>query len=135
MTLHSAQRLRGLRMIVTGGGTGGHTYCALTAATTLAADGVEIEVVDLRSLRPWDHACVLASVRRTGRLLTLHEAWVEGGIGAEIVAVVAEQALSSLRAPVVRLGAAPVPIPSGPLRAHALPSVGAVEAALRQLVA
>jgi pyruvate dehydrogenase E1 component beta subunit len=107
---------------------------ALAAATTLAADGIETEIVDLRSLRPWDQACVLASVRRTGRLLTLHEAWVEGGIGAEIVAVVAEQALPSLRAPVVRLGAAPVPIPSGPLRAHALPSVAGVEAALRSVV-
>ncbi len=107
---------------------------ALAAATALAADGIETEVVDLRSLRPWDQACVLASVRRTGRLLTLHEAWVEGGIGAEIVSVVAEQALSSLRGPVIRLGAAPVPIPSGPLRAHALPNMARVEAALRRLV-
>ncbi|MBV9355878.1 MAG: alpha-ketoacid dehydrogenase subunit beta [Chloroflexi bacterium] len=108
---------------------------ALAAAASLAADRIETEVVDLRSLRPWDQACVLDSVRRTGRLLTLHEAWVEGGIGAEIVSIVAEHALSSLRAPVIRLGAAPVPIPSGPLRAHALPNVATVEAALRRLVA
>jgi acetoin:2,6-dichlorophenolindophenol oxidoreductase subunit beta len=107
---------------------------ALAAATALAADGVAAEVIDLRSLRPWDQACVLASVRRTGRLLTLHEAWVEGGVGAEIVAVVAEQAWASLRAPVARIGAPPVPIPSGPLRAHALPRAEDVVAAVRRLL-
>jgi acetoin:2,6-dichlorophenolindophenol oxidoreductase subunit beta len=108
---------------------------ALQAARALAADGVEAEVIDLRSLAPWDRSAVLESVRRTGRLVTVHEAWVSGGFGAEVAAAVAESAPFALRAPVARVGAAPVPIPSGPLRAHALPSerqlVEAIRRALR----
>jgi 2-oxoisovalerate dehydrogenase E1 component len=85
---------------------------ALEAAGALATeDGVEIEVIDLRSLRPWDEAAVLASAERTGRVLVLHEAPVTGGFGAEIAAVVAERAFAHLDAPVARLGSLDVPIP------------------------
>jgi pyruvate dehydrogenase E1 component beta subunit len=67
--------------------------------------------------------------------VTVHEAWVIGGIGAEIIAAVAEQAPEALRAPVVRVGAAPVPVPSGKVRPHALPNAARIAAAARQAVA
>jgi pyruvate/2-oxoglutarate/acetoin dehydrogenase E1 component len=102
---------------------------ALQAAQQLSADGVDVEVIDLRSLRPWDHALVVESARRTGRLATVHEAWVEGGFGAEVVASVVERV--ALRGRVVRVGAPPVPIPSGKLRSYALPDVDRLVAALR----
>jgi Pyruvate/2-oxoglutarate dehydrogenase complex, dehydrogenase (E1) component, eukaryotic type, beta subunit len=76
-----------------------------------AEDGGEIEVIDLRSLRPWDEEAVLGSVELTGRVLVLHEAPVTGGFGAEIAAVVAERAFAHLDAPVARLGSLDVPIP------------------------
>lgn len=108
---------------------------ALTAAERLARDAVEVEVIDPRSLRPWDAETVLGSVRRTGRLVTAHEAWVDCGFGAEVVATVAERCLGDLLAPPVRVGAAPVPIPSGLLRAHALPNADAIVAAVRRVMA
>ena len=107
---------------------------ALQAAEVFAREGIEAEVIDLRSLRPWDPETVIASVRKTGSLITVHEAWVEGGFGAEVVATVAERAARDLVAPVVRVGAAPVPIPSGPLRKHALSDVGAVLRAMRRVM-
>jgi pyruvate/2-oxoglutarate/acetoin dehydrogenase E1 component len=107
---------------------------ALQAAGQLAREGVEVEVIDLRTLRPWDRATVVASARRTGRLVTAHEAWVEGGIGAEVVATVVEQALGDLLSPPMRVGAAPVPVPSGALRAHALPDAEAIARAVRQVM-
>ena len=84
--------------------------CALQAAETLAAqDGVEAEVVDLRSLRPLDTETILASVERTGRALVVHEANRFGGFGGEIAATIAEQAFESLDAPVTRLAGPEVP--------------------------
>jgi pyruvate/2-oxoglutarate/acetoin dehydrogenase E1 component len=91
-------------------------------------------VIDLRSLAPWDVECVVASVKKTGRLVTVHEAWVAGGIGAEIVATVMEHAGGDLTAPVARVGAAPIPIPSGSLRKHALPNVDTVRRAIVRTV-
>jgi 2-oxoisovalerate dehydrogenase E1 component len=84
---------------------------ALEAAEVLAAEGPQVEVVDLRSLRPWDQATVLESVRRTGRALVLHEAPQTGGFGAEIAATVAGEAFADLDAPVLRLGALDTPVP------------------------
>lgn len=106
---------------------------ALAASAGLAGEGIEAEVIDLRSLAPWDRDAVLGSVRRTRRLVTVHEAWVTGGFGAEVAATVAE-CVAGLAAPVARVGALAVPIPSGPLRAHALPSTEAVAAAIRRVV-
>ncbi len=108
---------------------------AMRAATDLAAEGIEIEVLDLRSLRPLDRNAIVASVRRTRRLITVHEAWVAGGIGAEIVASVMDEAPDLLVAPVVRIGAAPVPVPSGKVRPHALPTARHVVDAARRLMA
>ena len=96
---------------------------ALAAAAEIAdVDHCEVEVVDLRSLRPWDRATVLASVERTGRALVLHEAPVTGGFGAEVAATIAAEAFSSLDAPVQRLGALDTPVPfSRHPRGHPLP--------------
>ncbi|HEV8635536.1 MAG TPA: alpha-ketoacid dehydrogenase subunit beta [Chloroflexota bacterium] len=107
---------------------------ALRAAERLAAEGAGVEVIDLRSLRPWDEETVLDSVRRTGRLVTVHEAWTQGGFGAEVAATVAERALDHLASPVVRVGALPVPIPSGALRPHALPNAERIVEALRAVL-
>ncbi len=84
--------------------------CALQAAETLASeDGLEVEVVDLRSLRPLDTATILESVERTGRALVVHEANRFAGFGAEVAAIIAEQAFDSLDAPVTRLAGPEVP--------------------------
>jgi pyruvate dehydrogenase E1 component beta subunit len=107
---------------------------SLQAAATLAAEGIDVEVIDLRSLAPWDRQTVLDSVRRTRRLVTAHEAWVTGGFGAEVAATVAEHALGALAAPIVRVGASAVPIPSGPLRRHALPAASTIAAAVRHVM-
>ena len=84
--------------------------CALEAAETLAAeDGVEAEVVDLRTLRPLDTAAVLESVAKTGKALVVHEANRFGGFGAEVAAIIAEQAFEHLDGPVTRLAGPEVP--------------------------
>lgn len=84
--------------------------CALEAAETLAReDGVEAEVVDLRTLRPLDRAAILDSVARTGKALVVHEANRFGGFGAEVAAMIAEEAFESLDGPVTRLAGPDVP--------------------------
>ncbi len=84
---------------------------ALTAAEALSGEGIEVEVVDLRTLLPWDVDTVLASVERTGRCLVLHEAPITGGFGGEVAATVADRAFAHLDAPVRRLGALDTPVP------------------------
>jgi len=104
---------------VTVAALGSMVRASLDAAEQLARDGIEVEVLDIRSIQPLDRSLVVQSVARTGRLITAHEAWVTAGVGAEIVACVAETSI--LRAPVVRVGAQPVPTPSGKVRPFALP--------------
>ena len=87
---------------------------AMLAAVTLEEEGLEAEVIDLRTLWPWDKSTVLESVEKTGRLLVAHEAVQVGGFGAEVAATVADRAFSSLRAPIKRIGAPRVPIPYAP---------------------
>jgi len=108
---------------------------ALRAAAILADDGIEAEVIDLRSLSPLDTDTIVASVRKTGGLVTVHESWVAYGIGAEVAAVVAERALEDLLAPIKRVGTKPVPVPSGAVRKHALPTAEEVVVAARELLA
>lgn len=84
---------------------------ALQAAEQMASTGVSVEVIDLRSLQPWDKKTVLASVARTHRVLLAHEAVQAFGVGAEIAASVAEDAFDELDAPVVRVGAPFMPVP------------------------
>jgi len=86
-------------------------HWAMDAAATLSKEGVEAEVIDLRTLVPWDQETVIESVRRTSRVLVLHEAPLTGGFGAEIAATIAQEAFDDLDAPVTRLGGSDTPIP------------------------
>ena len=108
---------------------------ALEAAETLAAEGIEAEVIDLRSVRPIDRDTLVTSVAKTGRLLVVHEAVKSLGIGAEIAALVAEsEAFDYLDAPIVRLGGAESPIPYNPvLEKAAVPQVPDILTAARAL--
>ena len=108
---------------------------ALEAAEGLAAEGIAAEVIDLRSIRPIDHATILASVRKTGRLMVVYEGVKAFGVGAEISAMVAESdAFDFLDAPILRLGAADAPVPYNPdLERAAVPQVETIEAAARRL--
>lgn len=83
----------------------------LAAAETLSSEGIEVEVIDLRSLQPWDEGAVLASLARTHRLVILHEAVEAFGIGAEIAARMADAGFDDLDAPIVRVGAPFMPVP------------------------
>jgi pyruvate dehydrogenase E1 component beta subunit len=87
-------------------------HTALQAAETLAADGVSAEVIDLRSLKPLDEETILASARKTGRVVIVHEANRTCGVGAEVAAIVSEHAWSSLRGPIVRVTSPDVPAPA-----------------------
>ena len=108
---------------------------ALTAAAALAADGIEAEVIDPRTLVPLDLERIVRSVERTGRLVIAHEAVEFGGFGAEVAAAVGEAAFDSLDAPIARVGAPFTPIPlSPPLEDAYLPGAAEVEAAARALV-
>jgi len=106
----------------------------LQAAETLAANGIAAEVIDLRSLKPLDEAAILASVTRTGRLVVVHEANRLCGVGAEIAALVAEEAFTSLKAPIVRLGGPDAPVASSyPLEQAFVPQAEAIAAAAERL--
>ena len=109
---------------------------ALAAADTVAAeDGHEVEVIDLRSLRPWDRPTVLDSVRRTSRALVAHEAPLTGGFGAEIAAVIGQEAFAWLDAPVSRVAGTDSPIPFAPTLERSWSAEGRVLPALRVLLA
>lgn len=108
----------------------------MAAAERLAEEGVSVEVIDLRTVAPLDMATILASVRTTSRLMIAHEAVVPFGIGAEIAATVAREALCDLDAPIERVGAAATPPPYAPgLERAWLPDRDDITAALRRLVA
>ena len=84
---------------------------ALEAAATLEAEGISIEVIDLRTLLPWDREAVLASVRKTSRAIVLHEAPETGGFGGEIAAAIGHDAFNALDAPVTRVAGLDMPVP------------------------
>ncbi len=118
--------------LVTYGGTLGK---ALDAAALLAADGIEAEVVDLRTLRPLDGATLLESVRRTHRAVVVDEGWRSGSLSAEISARIMEGAFYELDAPVARVCSAEVPIPyARHLEEAALPQVAGIADAARALM-
>jgi len=105
---------------------------ALKAAEELAKEGIEAEVIDLRTLRPLDTDTIVASVKRTGRAVTVEEGWQQNGIGAEIAARLLEHAFDYLDAPVLRISGKDVPMPyAANLEKLALPSVAEVVAAAR----
>ena len=116
--------------VVTYGAT---LHACLKAAETLAGEGVSAEVIDLRSLQPWDKATVLASVARTHRAVVAHEAVRDFGIGAEIAAVIGEEGFDDLDAPVGRVGAPFMPAPfARSLEERYIPDAGAIAAAVRR---
>jgi len=108
---------------------------ALAAAETLASDGYQIEVVDLRTIKPIDTDTVLGSVARTGRLLCVSEAWPWGSVCAEVIARVSSEGFGLLDAPPQRLNAKDTPVPYHPdLWSSHRPTAAAVEASLRELL-
>ena len=110
-------------------------HTAAEAAEALAADGVEVEIVDLRTLVPLDEESVLTSVAKTGRAIVLHEAPRTGGFGGEIAATIAEKAFEYLDAPIVRVTAPDTPVPySPPLEEYYLPGKDDVLEAARKLL-
>jgi 2-oxoisovalerate dehydrogenase E1 component len=109
---------------------------AMDAAETLAAEGIHVEVLDLRSLNPLDEEAIFASVRRTGRALVAYESQLTGGFGAEVAARIADRCFHDLRAPVRRVAALDSPVPCAPeLEAVMLPQTADLVAALRALAA
>lgn len=108
---------------------------ALEAATKLAAEGIDVEVIDLRTVRPIDRDTIIASVKKTGRLLCVYEGVRTLGVGAEISALIAEsEAFDYLDAPIQRLGGAEAPIPYNPdLERAAVPQAPIIEAVARKL--
>jgi len=114
---------------------GAGLYKSLDAATTLAGEGLDVEVIDLRVLRPLDDATVIQSVAKTHRVLVVDEGWRSGGISAEISARIMEQAFFDLDGPVMRLCGAEVPMPYAKhLEQAALPQSDAIAAAVRSMV-
>jgi 2-oxoisovalerate dehydrogenase E1 component beta subunit len=113
---------------------GAMVHTAEEAAQQLDDDGVSVEIIDLRTVLPWDKAAVLESVRKTSKVLVLHEDTHTGGFGAEISATIAEDAFEDLDAPVKRVTAPDTPVPfSPPLEKAFIPQVEDVVKGLREL--
>ena len=137
----SSERLGEARVVRSGSDLtfvayGAATWTALDAAASLAEEGVDAEVVDLRTLVPFDEATVLASVRKTGRVVVVHEDQLTGGFGGEIAARIADRAFAWLDAPVRRLAYPDVPVPfAKPLEADLLPSADRLLTMARDVLA
>jgi 2-oxoisovalerate dehydrogenase E1 component beta subunit len=113
---------------------GAMVWTALDAARELEKDGLSLEVVDLRSLLPYDEETVLASVRKCGKVILLHEDTRTGGMAGELAALIAEKAFEDLDGPVVRVTAPDTPVPfSPPLEEYFLPNAQKVVDAARKL--
>jgi pyruvate/2-oxoglutarate/acetoin dehydrogenase E1 component len=114
---------------------GGSLFKTLAAAETLAAEGIEAEVIDLRVLRPLDTAAIMSSVARTRRVVIVDEGWRSGSLSAEIAMRIVEQAFFELDAPIRRVCTREVPIPyPAHLEQAALPQTEAIATAARGLV-
>jgi 2-oxoisovalerate dehydrogenase E1 component beta subunit len=114
---------------------GAMVHTAMDAAQQLSADGVQAEVIDLRSLAPLDRETILTSVAKTSRALLLYEARRTGGIGGELAAIIGEEAFEYLDAPITRVASEDTPVPyAPPLEAAFLPSVDKVVTAVRGLL-
>ena len=108
---------------------------ALKAAEQMAAEGVSVEIVDLRTIAPLDKETPLASVRKTGRLVVLHEATRTGGFAGEVAAVVLEEAFASLKAPLRRVTGPDIPVPaSPPLERFYIPDAKRLVAAIKTIL-
>ena len=107
----------------------------LKAAAKLEKEGIHAEVVDLRTLKPWDKELVLESVRKTGRFLAVDESYHTCGAGAEWVATVAEEGFHDLKCPASRLDGVEIPIPFSPaLQKYAVPSVETIQAKVKEMI-
>jgi pyruvate/2-oxoglutarate/acetoin dehydrogenase E1 component len=108
---------------------------ALKVAEELANDGTELEIIDLRTLKPLDEDTVLNSVKKTGKAIVVHEACRTGGFGAEIAATVAEKAFDFLDAPIKRVAAPDSPIPFSPkLESYILPNEDDIKTGIKELI-
>jgi 2-oxoisovalerate dehydrogenase E1 component beta subunit len=115
---------------------GAMVWTALEAAAELEKEGVSLEVVDLRSLLPYDEAAVLASVRKCGKVILLHEDTRTGGMAGELAALIGEQAFEDLDGPIIRVTAPDTPVPfAPPLEEYFLPNAQKLMDAARQLAA
>lgn len=115
--------------------TGTMVHKAIEAGVELSKDGIEIEVVDPRSLVPLDREALVNSVKKTGRLLVVHEACKTGGIGGEIAAIAAKEAFGYLDAPIERIGAPDVPVPFSPsLENYYIPQTQDILNTVRRMV-
>jgi 2-oxoisovalerate dehydrogenase E1 component beta subunit len=115
---------------------GAMVLTALDAAAELEKEGLDVEVIDLRTLAPLDKEAILSSVKKTSRALVLHEASLTGGIGGEISAIISQEAFEWLDAPVLRVASIDTPVPySPPLEDYYLPQVKDVVDAARKLAA
>ncbi|HWU36602.1 MAG TPA: alpha-ketoacid dehydrogenase subunit beta [Candidatus Acidoferrum sp.] len=120
---------------VTVAATAWMVHRALQVSQQLAVEGIEVEVLDLRTLAPLDVPAILASVKKTGRLVVAHEAWKIGGLGAEVAATVAEEAFEALKAPILRVGAPHAPVPAhATIRRAFLPSSQTIASAVRAVM-
>ena len=109
-------------------------HAALEAAEQLSGEGVDAEVVDLRTLSPLDRDTIIESVRRTGKLLVVHEDTRTGGLAGEIAALASESAFADLDGPIMRVTALDTPVPfSAPLEEYFLPNAARIAAAAREL--
>ena len=107
---------------------------AYQAATSLSSDGIDVEVIDLRTIKPLDEAIVLESLKKTGRLIVVDTAWMKGGLCAEIGCLAAEKGFADLKAPVVRIGLPDIPTPAGyTLEQFYYPDAARIAAAARAL--
>jgi len=107
---------------------------ALDAAKELEKEGISVEIVDLRTIKPMDTETILNSVKKTNRLVCLQETWLTCSVASEVSALVAENAIDYLDAPIVRIGAMDVPSPFSPkLEKHALPSVEKIVTKIRSM--
>jgi 2-oxoisovalerate dehydrogenase E1 component beta subunit len=115
---------------------GAMVHEALRAAEELAREDHSVEVLDLRSLKPLDEEAILASVRKTNKVLIVHEARLTGGVGAELAALIGQQAFEHLDGPITRLAAPDVPVPYAPALEDAFrPSAARIARAARELLA
>jgi len=104
------------------------------AEEILKAEGIDAEVIDLRSLRPWDKETVLASVRKTNKVVVVAETWPQYGVAAEVAATIMEEAFDDLDAPIARVSALDVPLPyAANLEAGCLPQPDGIAAAVRKV--
>jgi 2-oxoisovalerate dehydrogenase E1 component beta subunit len=113
---------------------GAMVYTADEAAQQLEGEGISVEIIDLRTLAPWDKDAVLASVEKTSKAVVLHEDTHTGGFGAEIAATIGQESFENLDAPVRRITAPDAPVPFAPVLEKAfIPQVDDVVAGIKEL--